>query len=340
MTPGNTVYLPRIGRSIVAAHGETVLQAALAAGISYPHGCRMGRCGACKSHLVSGEIDLLKHTPFSLTEEEKAEGLTLACRAVPLSDVTIGWLDGEDEFADIPAGRFDGVIAEAVDATHDIKLIRIRLDDRELFTFKAGQYVRLLYPDCSPRDYSIASRIDEDLIEFHIRHVPGGVTSGHIFANAKAGDPVVLVGPFGSSYLREKHCGPILGIAGGSGLAPVKAVVEAALATDRTTGRQRPIHVYFGARAERDLYMVDRFEELAVSHGNLSFVPVLSNEDHAQMRRGYVGSAVADDFDDLDGWKAYLAGPPAMIEATVPQLLARGIRTADIHADVFFTPER
>lgn len=259
-----------------------------------------------------------------MTEEEKAEGLTLACRAVPLSDVTIGWLDGEDEFADIPAGRFDGVIAEAVDATHDIKLIRIRLDDRELFTFKAGQYVRLLYPDCSPRDYSIASRIDEDLIEFHIRHVPGGVTSGHIFANAKAGDPVVLVGPFGASYLREKHCGPILGIAGGSGLAPVKAVVEAALATDRTTGRQRPIHVYFGARAERDLYMVDRFEELAVSHGNLSFVPVLSNEEHAQIRRGYVGSAVADDFDDLDGWKAYLAGPPAMIEATVPQLPGKG----------------
>ncbi|KJF69316.1 2Fe-2S iron-sulfur cluster-binding protein [Rhizobium nepotum] len=340
MTSQNTIYLPRIGRSIVAAQGETVLQAALAAGISYPHGCRMGRCGACKSHLVSGEIDLLKHTPFSLTEEEKAEGLTLACRAVPMSDVTIGWLDGDDEIADIPTGRFDGVVVEAVDATHDIKLIRIRLNDREQFTFKAGQYVRLLYPDCSPRDYSIASRIDEDLIEFHIRHVPGGVTSGRIFTLARAGDPVTLVGPFGSSYLREKHCGPILGIAGGSGLAPVKAVVEAALASGLATGRERPVHVYFGARAQRDLYMVDCFEELAARHGNLSFVPVLSNEEHAQMRCGYVGSAVADDFDDLDGWKAYLAGPPAMIEATVPQLVARGIRPADIHADVFFTPER
>ncbi|MCA1866755.1 2Fe-2S iron-sulfur cluster binding domain-containing protein [Agrobacterium genomosp. 3] len=340
MTPGNTIYLPQIGRSIMVAQGETVLQAALAAGITYPHGCRMGRCGACKSHLVSGEVDLLKHTPFSLTDEEKAEGLTLACRAVPLSDVTIGWLNGEDEFADIPTGRFEGVVAETVDATHDIKLIRIRLDDRAQFAFKPGQYVRLLYPGCSPRDYSIASRIDEELIEFHIRHVPGGLTSGHIFAQAKAGDPVILVGPFGSSFLREKHCGPIIGIAGGSGLAPVKAVVEAALATGQMTGRDRPIHVYFGARALRDLYMVDHFEALTARHGNLSFVPVLSNEPHAQMRCGYVGNAVADDFDDLDGWKAYLAGPPAMIEATVPQLVARGMRTADIHADVFFTPDR
>lgn len=339
MMPQNTIYLPQIGRSIPAAPGETVLQAALAAGISYPHGCRMGRCGACKSYLVSGQIDLLKHTPFSLTEEDKAEGLTLACRAVPMSDVTIGWLDGEDEFADIPTGRFDGVVAEAVDATHDIKLIRIRLDDREQFTFKAGQYVRLLYPDCSPRDYSIASRVDEELIEFHIRQVPGGLTSSHIFTQAKAGDPVTLVGPFGSSFLREKHCGPILGIAGGSGLAPVKAVVEAALAMGGAMGQERPIHVYFGARAQRDLYMIDRFEDLAARHGNLSFVPVLSNEEHAQMRSGYVGAAVADDFDDLDGWKAYLAGPPAMIDATVPQLVARGIRPADIHADVFFTPE-
>ncbi|KDR88455.1 hypothetical protein K538_27640, partial [Agrobacterium tumefaciens GW4] len=132
------------------------------------------------------------------------------------------------------------------------------------------------------------------------------------------------------------HCGPILGIAGGSGLAPVKAVVEAALAT----GRERPVHVYFGARAERDLYMLDRFGDLVARHGNLSFVPVLSHEEHADIRCGYVGAAVADDFDDLDGWKAYIAGPPAMIEATVPQLLARGMRTADIHADVFFTPER
>ncbi len=334
MTMPNTVYLPQIGRGISVTEGETILQAALAAGISYPHGCRMGRCGACKSHLVSGEVDLLKHTPFSLTEEEKAEGLTLACRAMPKSDVTISWLDGADETANIPAGRFEGVIAQTVEATHDIKLVQVKISNRNQFDFRAGQYMRFFYPGSPPRDYSIASRPDEELIEFHIRQVPGGATSTRIFAQAKAGDAITVEGPFGSSFLREKHLGPILGIAGGSGLAPVKAIAETALA--RNMGQ--PIHVYFGARAARDLYMVEQFRELSTRHGNLSFVPVLSQEAQTGRRSGQVGAVVAEDFGDLDGWKAYLAGPPAMIDATAPLLIERGIRAADIHADVFFTP--
>jgi len=150
MTMPNTAYLPQIGRGIVVQEGETILQAALAAGISYPHGCRMGRCGACKSHLVSGEVELLKHTPFSLTEEEKAERLTLACRAMPKSDVTISWLDGADEIADIAAGRFEGLIAETVEATHDIKLVRVKIGNRNQFDFRAGQYVRFFYPAARP----------------------------------------------------------------------------------------------------------------------------------------------------------------------------------------------
>jgi CDP-4-dehydro-6-deoxyglucose reductase len=336
MTNINTAYLPQIGRGIAVEDGETILQAALAAGIAYPHGCRMGRCGACKSHLVSGEVELLKHTPFSLTEEEKAEGLTLACRAMPRSDVTVSWRHGADEIADIPAGRFEGVIAETVQATHDISLVRVKIGNRHQFDFRAGQYVRFLYPGSPPRDYSIASRPDEELIEFHISHVTGGATSARIFAQATAGDTITIEGPFGSSFLREKHRGPILGIAGGSGLAPVKAVAETALA--RNMGQ--PIHVYFGARASRDLYMIEHFRELSTLHGNLSFVPVLSQEAQPGKRSGQVGAVVAEDFSDLDGWKAYLAGPPAMIDATAPLLIERGIRAADIHADVFFTPER
>jgi CDP-4-dehydro-6-deoxyglucose reductase len=332
----NTAYLPQIGRGIAVQEGETILQAALAAGIPYPHGCRMGRCGACKSHLVSGEVELLRHTPFSLTEEEKADGLTLACRAMPRSDVTLGWLDGVDEIADIAAGRFEGVIAETVEATHDIKLVRVKIGNRNQFDFRAGQYVRFFYPGVPPRDYSVASRPDEELVEFHIRHVAGGATSAHIFAEARAGGTITIEGPFGSSFLREKHRGPILGIAGGSGLAPVKAIAETALA--RNMGQ--PIHVYFGAREARDLYMVEQFRELSTRHGNLSFVPVLSQEAQAGRRSGQVGAVVAEDFSDLDGWKVYLAGPPAMIDATAPLLIERGIRAADIHADAFFTPER
>ncbi len=218
------VFIPQAGRSLEVNGAQTILLAALAAGIPYPHGCKSGRCGSCKSRLVSGEVDLLPHTPFALSPAERADGLILACRAQPLIDGTVAWLGGADEIADIPVGRFEGAIATVEDATHDIKLIRVRLDHRGGFTFKAGQYARFLYPGAPSRDYSVASRPDEELVEFHVRRVPEGATSQLISARAAIGDRVAIEGPLGSAFLREKHSGPILGIAGGSGLAPVKAV--------------------------------------------------------------------------------------------------------------------
>ena len=329
------VFIPQAGRSLDVNAGQTILLAALAAGIPYPHGCKSGRCGSCKTRLVSGEVNLLPHTPFALSPEEQADGLTLACRAQPLTDATAAWLGGADEIADIPVGRFEGAIAAVEDATHDIKLIRVRLDDRGGFTFKAGQYARFLYPGAPSRDYSVASRPDEELVEFHVRRVPAGTASQRIWARAAIGDRVAIEGPLGSAFLREKHSGPILGIAGGSGLAPVKAVAETALAK----GMGQPIRIYFGARSEHDLYLLHRFAALTERHTNLSFVPVLSEDSGAGFRSGYVSDVVAADLGDLDGWKAYLAGPPAMVDAAGPVLLQRGLRAADIHADVFYTPE-
>ena len=329
------VSIPQAGRSLEVNDGQTILLAALAAGIPYPHGCKSGRCGSCKSRLVSGEVDMLPHTPFALSPDERADGLILACRAQPLTDATVAWLGGADEIADIPVCRFEGAIATVEDATHDIKLIRVRLDHRGGFTFKAGQYARFLYSGAPSRDYSVASRPDEELVEFHVRRVPEGAASQLIWARAAIGDRVAIEGPLGSAFLREKHSGPILGIAGGSGLAPVKAVAETALAK----GMGQPIRIYFGARSERDLYLLDRFAALTERHANLSFVPVLSEDSGPGFRPGYVSDAVATDLGDLDGWKAYLAGPPAMVDAAGPMLLERGLRAADIHADVFFTPE-
>ena len=329
------VFIPQAGRSLDVKSGQTILLAALGAGIAYPHGCKSGRCGSCKSRLISGEVDLLPHTPFALSPEERAGGLILACRAQPLSNATVAWLGGADEIADIPVGRFEGAIAAVEDATHDIKLIRVRLNDRGAFTFKAGQYARLFYPGAPSRDYSFASGPDEELVEFHVRRVPEGVASQRIWAHAAVGDRIAIEGPLGSAFLRENHAGPILGIAGGSGLAPIKAVAETALAR----GMGQPIRIYFGARSERDLYLLDRFAALTERHANLNFVPVLSEDSGTGFRRGYVSDAVAADLGDLDGWKAYLAGPPAMVDAAGPILLQRGLRAVDIHADVFYTPE-
>lgn len=330
----NKVHLPQPDRTIDVGDGKTILAAALDAGIPYPHGCRSGRCGACKSRLVSGEVDLLPHTPFALSPLEKEAGLILACRAQPRTDATVAWLDESDEVADLPVGRFAGEIVSVENATHDIKRILVRLERREGFAFRAGQYARLTVPGAPSRDYSMASRPDQPLLEFHIRRVPGGAASERIATAARPGLGLELEGPFGAAYLREKHSGPILGIAGGSGLAPVKAVVETALAS----GFGQPIHVYFGVRAERDLYMTGRFAELAEAHANLRFLPVLS-EAAGDQRCGFVTDAVASDLGDLDGWKIYVAGPPAMIDAAAPILAARGARASDIHADVFFTPD-
>ncbi len=242
------VSIPQAGRSLEVHDGQAILLAALAAGIPYPHGCKSGRCGSCKSRLVSGEVDLLPHTPFALSPEERADGLILACRAQPLSNATVAWLGGADEIADIPVGRFEGAIATVEDATHDIKLIRVRLDHRGGFTFKAGQYARLFYPGAPTRDYSVASRPDEELVEFHVRRVPEGTTSQLIWARASTRDRVAIEGPLGSALLREKHSGPILGVAGGSGLAPVKAVTETALAKGMGPADSHLFRRAFGTR--------------------------------------------------------------------------------------------
>ena len=140
-------------------------------------------------------------------------------------------------------------------------------------------------------------------------------------------------GPFGASYLREAHRGPIIAVAGGSGMAPIKSVVERAL----QKALPQHIYFYFGVRSERDLYLHDHFARLAETHKNLHFIPVLSEGDSEERRQGLVHEAVAQDFDEFDGCKAYLAGPPVMVEAATKLFEQRGMRRIDIHADAFYT---
>jgi CDP-4-dehydro-6-deoxyglucose reductase/ferredoxin-NAD(P)+ reductase (naphthalene dioxygenase ferredoxin-specific) len=313
--------------------GQTLLEAALAQGAAYPHGCRSGNCGACKSLLQSGEVELAPYSDFALTASERAAGLILACRAVPWSDVAVEWLDPGDTIAH-PLRRLTCRVAGIDDATHDIKLLRLAVESGGPFTFSAGQYAALAFGRLAPRDYSMANRPDEAMLEFHIRRTAGGATSQYVADRLRPGELVTVEGPYGSSWLREAHAGPIVAIAGGSGLAPIKSIVETALAA----GMAQPIALYIGVRDERDLYLEAHFRALAARHRNLSVVPVLSEPGSATARRrGFVHEAVAADFADLDGVKAYLAGPPVMVEAATALLLERGARRSDIHADAFYT---
>ncbi|HSE78477.1 MAG TPA: 2Fe-2S iron-sulfur cluster-binding protein [Alphaproteobacteria bacterium] len=333
-----TVRVRQFDAPFTVATGETILDAALARELPYPHGCRSGNCGACKSELVSGEVEMSPYSEFALSEEEKSAGLVLACRAVPWSDCEVRFFE-PDEVVAHPLRHMHARVVAHDDATHDIKRLRVEIVDGGPFSFTAGQYASLEFSGLPPRDYSMANRPDEPLLEFHIRLIPGGAVTPYVSQRLCAGEMLKVSGPYGTSYLREKHTGPIIALAGGSGLAPIKSIVEAALAQ----GMRQPIALYFGVRDERDLYFEEHFAALAKRHGNLTFIPVLSEPSESTRRRtGYLADAILRDFAAkgtlaLDGAKAYLAGPPVMVETAMAALAVLGVRKNDCHADAFYT---
>ena len=326
------VRIAQADRTIDVPTGATILEAALDAGISYPFGCQSGNCGACKSHLVKGEVTMEGYSEFALSDDEKERGLILACRAVPWEESEVAWLE-EDDLIVHPRRLLACKVVGLDDATHDIKRIRLEIVSGGPFDFSAGQFASVTFEGCPPRDYSMANVPGDPILEFHIRRTAGGATSMHVAEKLKIGDSVRVEGPFGPSYLREAHRGPIIAVAGGSGMAPIKSVIERALQ------KELPQHIYFyfGVRTERDLYLHDHFAALAEKHKNLHFVPVLSEAGPSSLRSGLVHEAVAADFDELDGCKAYLAGPPVMVEAATRLFEERGMRRIDIHADAFYT---
>jgi naphthalene 1,2-dioxygenase ferredoxin reductase component len=265
---------------------------------------------------------------------ERAAGLIPAWRALPWSDAEVSWLDSE-EIVLFPQRRLRCRVVALDDLTHDIRRVRLAIEAGGPFAFAAGQYARLTFAGLPPRDYSMANRPEENELEFHIRRMGEGNVSAHVAAELRLGDRVTAEGPLGSAYLRSQHKGPILAIAGGSGLAPIKAIVETALAAERG----QPIRLYFGARNERDLYLVEHFTALAAAHANFRFIPVVSEPQlPTAWRTGLVHQAVAADFTALEGAKAYLAGPPVMVEAASALLVERlGFRPEDVHADPFYS---
>ena len=326
------VRIVKADKTIEVPTGATILWSALDQRVDYPFGCQSGNCGACKSHLVNGEVAMEGYSEFALSDEEKARGLILACRAVPWSDCEVAWLE-EDDLIVHPRRILACTVVGLDDATHDIKRVRLAIASGGPFDFSAGQFASVTFGSCAPRDYSMANMPGDPLLEFHVRRTQGGATSAFVAEKLKVGDSVRVEGPFGTSYLREAHRGPIIAVAGGSGMAPIKSVVERAL----QQALPQHIYFYFGVRSERDLYLHDHFARLAETHKNLHFIPVLSEGDNEDRRQGLVHEAVAQDFDEFDGCKAYLAGPPVMVEAATRLFEQRGMRRVDIHADAYYT---
>ena len=267
---GFAVTVRQFAAPLDVAMGDTILQTALAAGLQYPHGCQSGNCGACKSRLYAGDVEMSPYSDYALTAAEKASGLILACRSVPWSDCEVAFLEADEVIAH-PLRKLDCVVREIDRMTHDIVRVRLSVEAGGPFDFTAGQFAEVSFADLPARDYSMANRPGEPLLEFHIREIAGGVVSHFAGRHLRIGDRVRVNGPHGIAFYRATHTGPIIALAGGSGLAPIKAIVEEALGS----GAAQPIHLYFGVRDERDLYLEDQFRRLAAGHANLTFIPVL-----------------------------------------------------------------
>jgi CDP-4-dehydro-6-deoxyglucose reductase len=317
--------------SFACADDETVLTAAMGADLMLPYGCRNGACGSCKGRILEGRVDYGAHQASTLTDAEKAQGLALFCCAKPLTDLVIEVKEVR-RAGDLQIKRMPCRIESIAKPAPDVAIVRLKLPANERLQYLPGQYIDFLLKDGRRRSFSLANPPHDDaLLELHVRHVPGGFFGDQLFHEFKGREILRLEGPFGSFYLRETSDKPIVFVAGGTGFAPIKAMIEHAL----HHRFERPMVLYWGARAKRDLYLPELPGQWQQSTRNFTFIPVLSEpapEDEWPGRTGLVHQAVLDDFGDLSGYQVYACGAPAMIDAARESF----VETRRLPADEFF----
>jgi len=291
-----------------------VLEAAMKDDLLLPYGCRNGACGTCKGKVLAGSVDYGPHQPSTLTDDEKRKGLALFCCARPLSDLTIEVREVR-RAGDIPIKRLPCRVESIDKPAADVAIVRLKLPATERMQYLAGQYVDFLLKDGRRRSFSMANAPHDDaLIELHVRHVPGGFFTDQLFTQFKGREILRIEGPLGSFYLREETDKPMIFVAGGTGFAPIKAMIEHAFHHEI----DRPMVLYWGARSLKDLYLPDLPGRWQQEHPLFTFIPVLSDplaSDAWPGRTGLVHRAVMDDFGDLSGYQVYACGAPPMIEA-------------------------
>jgi CDP-4-dehydro-6-deoxyglucose reductase, E3 len=318
-------------REFNAAEKETVLAAALRQGVMLPYSCRNGACGTCKGKVISGQVNYGTYESKAMSAAEKENGYALFCQAKPLSDLVI---EAKEIAAakDIPIRIMPARVAQMEKLADDVMRLSLKLAEGQRLQYLAGQYIDILLKDNQRRSFSLStSPLSDELLQLHIRHVPGGHYTDHVFGKMKEKDLLRFQGPFGMFFLREDDVQgstnvagdrtsratndrPAILIAGGTGFAPMKSILEYAFAQ----GIKRPLHLYWGARAKSDLYLRDLPATWAKEHKNFKFTPVLSEpqpEDLWNGRQGWVHEAVAEDHPDLSQHEVYASGPPPMIDA-------------------------
>jgi CDP-4-dehydro-6-deoxyglucose reductase len=329
-----TVTVQPSGRQFEVARDEVMLPAAIRQGIGLPYGCKDGACGSCKSRLLEGRVIHGAHQLKALSAEEEAAGLILSCCATPQTDCVVEsrQVTAADQF---PVLKMPTRVMSIQRPAADVAVLKLQLPANQSFQYHAGQYVEFILRDGARRSYSMASapELAQGVMELHIRHMPGGRFTDHVFGAMKEKEILRMEGPFGTFFLREDSARPVVMLASGTGFAPIKALIEHMEAK----GLTRPTVLYWGARQAADLYLRDWAEAAAARLPWLRFVPVLSEpEADWSGRTGFVHQAVMADLPDLSGHQVYACGAPVMVQSAQRDFVAAcGLPEEEFFADAF-----
>ena len=311
---------------------KTVLEAAMAEGITIPYGCRNGFCGSCKGHLLSGKINYPEGQPDGIHQDDIAEGQVLFCKAVPETDLEIQVKVMEPQ-PEIVVKTLPCKVAEVEHLSDDVIKLILQLPAMESFNFKAGQWVNFVLKDGRKRAFSLAnSPNQQNQLEIQIRHAFGGVFTDFVFNELKVGAMLRIEGPHGTFWFQHDEC-PVLLVAGGTGFAPIKGIFEEL----SQQPIQQPVHLFWGSRAKKDLYQEQLVQQWVKDYG-IQYTPVLSDpvqEDEWTGETGFVHQSVLAAYPDLSNYAIYMAGPPQMIESCRDSFTAAGMDEGRLYYDSF-----
>ncbi|WP_079204043.1 NADH:ubiquinone reductase (Na(+)-transporting) subunit F [Pseudomonas sp. CC6-YY-74] len=332
------VTIEPTGEVIEVEEGQTILQAALRQGVWLPFACGHGTCATCKVQVLEGEVEIGAASPFALMDIEREEGKVLACCATVQSDVTIeADIDVDPDFLGHPVADFRATVTAIVELSPTIKGVHLQLD--RPMAFQSGQYVNLDLPGIDgSRAFSLANPSGQaSEVELHVRLVEGGAATSYIHQQLKVGDQLHLSGPYGQFFVRSSQPGDLIFMAGGSGLSSPQSMILDLL----EQGDSRQITLFQGARNVAELYNRELFEDLAREHRSFTYVPALSqasDDPTWQGFKGFVHDAAKAHFDGrFSGHKAYLCGPPPMIDAAISTLMQGRLFERDIFMERFLT---
>ena len=332
-----TIHLRPAERSFQVARDETILAAAIRQGIGLPYGCRDGACGSCKSRLLEGRVVHGAHQLRALSSDEEDAGLILTCCATAQTDCRIEArsVPGAGEF---PVLKMPARVLSLQRAAADVMIVKLQLPANQNLQYRAGQFIEIILRDGARRSYSMANAMHQlgnpPALELHLRHMAGGQFTDHVFGHMRDKEILRIEGPFGSFFLREDSAKPIVLLASGTGMAPIKALIEHMQAK----GITRPATLYWGCRRRADLYLHDWAESTAAAMPQLRYVPVLSEsfDEGWSGRTGLVHRAVIDDWPDLSAHQVYACGAPVMVDSARHDFVAHDALPPDeFYADAF-----